>query len=419
MHVEEYTPTSEESTDSLLRLRLAFKTAVRLTSLVVRRSHAQAEGAGILFGTAEDGLVNVTAFRSLAVDLPYRSDLPAAEFREAAVTSLAASRFDPEVASLQPVGWYRLHLDGSLDLSKEEMEFHNQISSGRTFTALLLQPAPSGLLAGAVYGSAAGEEISRRDLRRGSINVSTASLGIEAVEVTMRSTSVPGRLLPDTLSRLRQASNWLPRYTDALRSAWGKYPAAFAGAASVLAFVLGIAVAGDGNLASPYARPAQSRQPSLASSASSAAPFALELKREGPNVVITWSNGVKNPTLAYLTISDRAGTTNLNLTSSYRPNGVFLIPGHHGSIDASLSVSDGLDTVQRRASLIEGKNLTGGSGAVAQLTQTSRITTNAASADEVSRLETRNRRLEALITVLQQEHDEEKTRSALRDQPAR
>ena len=406
MRLEEYTaPVSEDSSGDLFRLRFAFKTVARLSSLVQKRTASRTEAAGLLFGTAQPGLIDVSAFRSFALDLPYEAPLPLPQFREAARAALATSRFDPEVASLQPVGWYRLHLEQCSEMSEEELQLHNDIAPGALFTALFLQPSAAGLLSGIVFsGSAEDQPLTFANRRIGSLNISTASTGVESVEVTVRDAAQP----PETATSESWQTAVLRRaafYGDALKRSLNGYAWGLALVAALAGFLVGVTITQDGQAAtgSPSVSASNPRSTAVSASSKNSA-FDFAMKREGANIVITWNNGLDKPTLAYLTIVEHGAATNLNITASYRPNGLLLLPGHGGTVEASLALSDGLDTVERRASLrIDEKSvIEAGAGKDAPVA----LRNAGRTSDELSRLETRNRRLEALITVLEQRKEE-------------
>ena len=346
MRLEEYTePVSEASSSDSFRLRLVFKTVMRLSSLVQKRTSGRAEAAGLLFGTASHGLINVSAFRSFALELPYEATLPLQQLRDAATAALAASRFDPEVATLQPVGWYRLHLEQCSELSEEEVELHNYIAPGTPFAALLLQPGTAGLLSGLVFvGSPDNQPLSLANQRRGSLNISTASSGVESVEITVRdsATSPEASNLESSWVVIRRR---VREHGDAFRQSLNRYAWGLAAVAALLGFLVGATLPPDGQASTGNASVATAKpQAAPVSALSKTSVFDLAVKRGlAPNVVITWNNGLTKPTLAYATVIGHNGTANFNITASYRPNGVLVLPGQRGPVEASLALSDGLD----------------------------------------------------------------------------
>lgn len=136
---------------------------------------ARAEGsqsvAGLLFGISEHDLLKVKALRPLPVsdtlaEPPYADTV----FEH----SLVAARADPDLLSLQLVGWYRFrNPHNAVALSDGDIAFHNRRFRRATDIAVILKPKERGGISidsVDLYGRAyANTAMSSQDYRSGSL----------------------------------------------------------------------------------------------------------------------------------------------------------------------------------------------------------------------------------------------------------
>jgi TonB family protein len=147
--------------------------------------------AGLLFGTTEQELVSVERCKPFSDAGSFEDVSPKREYLDAAFERLlATAKVDPELASLQLVGWYSAHRMGDIaPLCDGEIEFYNRRFRRATDLALILKSQQHTGLSIEVYGrSSLKTAISRQDFRSGSLRLDVKACAVEPIEVTMRST---------------------------------------------------------------------------------------------------------------------------------------------------------------------------------------------------------------------------------------
>lgn len=104
--------------------------------------HGGLETGGILFGGHEPDVVRVLAWRPIACE---HAKGPSFTLSEADETALAAAlqswRNDPELAALEPVGWYHSHTRSEIFLSESDLEFFSRFFPQPWQIALVVRPA--------------------------------------------------------------------------------------------------------------------------------------------------------------------------------------------------------------------------------------------------------------------------------------
>jgi TonB family protein len=154
------------------------------TSLEITKS-----ASGLLFGTAEQGLVTLEAFKMCPVADPEKGS-PKAECLSAAFEPLlGAAKIDPDLTSLELVGWYRIGESGdTVSLLDGDIEFHNRRFRRATDIALILNPKmPTGVLL-QVYSRSSNAALSRQDHRLGSLLIDSAVAVKAPIDLALRQT---------------------------------------------------------------------------------------------------------------------------------------------------------------------------------------------------------------------------------------
>ena len=97
---------------------------------------------GVLLGRREDSRVLILAFRQMAPAPDGRGFPPRSEEWERAFGGLVARvRWDPKLAGLQPVGWFRAHPEASMTLARRDLEIFNRFFFEPWHFGVVLQPA--------------------------------------------------------------------------------------------------------------------------------------------------------------------------------------------------------------------------------------------------------------------------------------
>lgn len=110
------------------------------------------EVGGVLFGRFSEGECTVIAHRPIAIE--YRAG-PAFRLSETDEATLARlleeAGADPDLAGLEPVGWYHSHTRTDLSLTPEDLEIHRRFFPRSTQIALVLKPFKFEPVQAAVY----------------------------------------------------------------------------------------------------------------------------------------------------------------------------------------------------------------------------------------------------------------------------
>ena len=103
------------------------------------------EVGGILFGNAEGNRVRILAAREVECEhASGPSYVLSAKDHSRLQGVIDASRRDPELAGMTPVGWYHSHTRSEVFLSRADLEIQDQYFPGRRQIALVLRPNSLG-----------------------------------------------------------------------------------------------------------------------------------------------------------------------------------------------------------------------------------------------------------------------------------
>lgn len=95
---------------------------------------------GVLFGTANDHDIRITAYRPVECELSDEDGSPFSEAGEAELGRLAESwAGDPELAELEPVGFYRSRWESSIQLNQEDLRIWNRYFPRPSQVSLVLR----------------------------------------------------------------------------------------------------------------------------------------------------------------------------------------------------------------------------------------------------------------------------------------
>jgi proteasome lid subunit RPN8/RPN11 len=107
-----------------------------------RLPHGGVETGGILFGTHQDDLVSIAAWRPIACEYAKGPSFLLSERDEAALKeTLPAASGDVELAGLEPIGWYRAHTRSEILLSDVDLRFFNRFFPHPWQVGLIVRPA--------------------------------------------------------------------------------------------------------------------------------------------------------------------------------------------------------------------------------------------------------------------------------------
>ena len=110
-----------------------------------RAPHGGVETGGILFGAHLKYAVRITAGRAIACEFAKGPSFVLSERDEAALAdTLKKWCGDPELARLEPVGWYRAHNRSEILLSETDLNFFNRFFPRDWQVGLIVRPATLG-----------------------------------------------------------------------------------------------------------------------------------------------------------------------------------------------------------------------------------------------------------------------------------
>ncbi len=110
-----------------------------------RFRHGGVEVGGVLFGTAQRGVVRITAFRELDCEHAFGPRFVLSERDKVAMRQiLELPRTEPSLAGLLPVGWYHSHTRSGIALSPRDLEIYNRYFPEQWQVALCLRPEAFG-----------------------------------------------------------------------------------------------------------------------------------------------------------------------------------------------------------------------------------------------------------------------------------
>lgn len=103
------------------------------------------EKGGVLFGIRQDRSVRISAWRPIHCE---HSEGPAlrlsSDDRRELLRLLLAAKHDPELAELQPLGWFVSHVSGDIALNHSDIGIANDFFSAPWQVTLVLAPGPAG-----------------------------------------------------------------------------------------------------------------------------------------------------------------------------------------------------------------------------------------------------------------------------------
>ena len=106
-----------------------------------RVPHGGVETGGILFGTQQKNVVRILAWRPIICEYAKGPSFLLTEKEETALADLLkSSPADPELASLEPVGWYRAHTRSEILLSEADLAFYNRFFPQPWQVGLIVRP---------------------------------------------------------------------------------------------------------------------------------------------------------------------------------------------------------------------------------------------------------------------------------------
>lgn len=151
--------------------------------LEIARTAPHSQISGFLYGTADERLVTIQAFRTLIDDTSLSIGA-----RLAAVFGKmrAATQTDPELSGLRLVGWFCFATNGGLP--ETEIEFHNAHFPQPSDVALVLKPEDGSQIVAEIY-SRSKVPLSGDHYRWASFRVYTEQVAAGPVEVTMQGRS--------------------------------------------------------------------------------------------------------------------------------------------------------------------------------------------------------------------------------------
>jgi proteasome lid subunit RPN8/RPN11 len=107
-----------------------------------RVPHGGVETGGILFGTHQENVVRIMAWRPVACEYAKGPSFLLSEKDEAALAeALKSWRGDAELARLEPIGWYRAHTRSEVLLSDADLTFFNRFFPQPWQVGLIVRPA--------------------------------------------------------------------------------------------------------------------------------------------------------------------------------------------------------------------------------------------------------------------------------------
>jgi proteasome lid subunit RPN8/RPN11 len=106
-----------------------------------RVPHGGVETGGILFGTHDENLVRIQAWRPIVCEYAKGPSFVLSEKEEAALAeALQSWRGDAELAGLEPIGWYRAHTRSEVFLSDADLAFFNRFFPQPWQAGLIVRP---------------------------------------------------------------------------------------------------------------------------------------------------------------------------------------------------------------------------------------------------------------------------------------
>ena len=201
-------PASKLTHRSPTVVRLSPQFINRLSAHVRRTASRRVEPLGLLFGVTDETLVIIQAFKSFGSDATSAGVLNGDRLEQAFRDSVTAAQTDPEVSSLDLIGWYSMRGMGGLHMS--DVEFHNRHFPQPAEVAMIVRPEAEGELLLELYTRATGALLSAEDHRWGSLRLTAGTPAVGPVEITMR-------------TRIGDDDSWkVPQKSGSFYRAYGK-----------------------------------------------------------------------------------------------------------------------------------------------------------------------------------------------------
>jgi len=300
------------------RLRIQYSLAVleQIRCAVVDAFYALPRGGieigGVLFGTREDNVVRISAFRGLACEHAMGPAFVLSEKDEAALRDLLrAPENDRSLEGLLPVGWYHSHTRSEVSISDQDLAVYDRYFAEPWQVALVLRPYKTGPTRAGFFFREADGTVRTESSHREFLLFPSCGAGAGAPEAGREVFAAPG-------------SNGAPAATRAVpAAATGRAPNwSWLAAAIVLTFV------GIGLGAKFFVR-----QP--------VAPLSLRALDVDGQLVITWDRGTR-PVLearkGTLDIVDGTRKTHFELGPERLHRGSFVYARQAERVDLRLSV---------------------------------------------------------------------------------
>ncbi len=125
-----------------------------------RIPHGGLEVGGVLFGRLQPGKVTVTAWRPVECDHARGPGFEMSAVDEEKLAGMIEARAsDPELADLEPVGWFHSHTRSAIFLSPADLDVHARFFPGPFQIALVLRPVKDGPTTGGFFYRAENGDI--------------------------------------------------------------------------------------------------------------------------------------------------------------------------------------------------------------------------------------------------------------------
>ncbi|MBV8898029.1 MAG: energy transducer TonB [Acidobacteriaceae bacterium] len=151
--------------------------------LEIARTAPHSQISGFLYGTVDERLITIQAFRTLIEDT---SITVGARLAEVIAKMRAATQTDPEISGLGLVGWFCFASHGGLP--ETEIDFHNTHFPQASDVALVLKPEDHSQLVAEIY-SRSKVPLSGDHYRWASFRIYAEQVAAGPVEVTMQGRS--------------------------------------------------------------------------------------------------------------------------------------------------------------------------------------------------------------------------------------
>ena len=170
-------------TPSIVRLTPNFVNGLCTQQQRIRQLPANAEfrSMGFLFGTATEHLVSVHTFKLLTNDECDRICASKYKHRgDVFETLIAALKIEPELLSLNLVGWFSTR--ARTELLSSDIDFHNRYFQRASDIALVFKPEQASDVLAELYARSSTARLSTENYRWASLRLSTETPAAEPVD---------------------------------------------------------------------------------------------------------------------------------------------------------------------------------------------------------------------------------------------